>query len=205
MAKISYSIRGGDGLGTFYIDNEDGSIKTLVPLDREGKQHYWLAVYAQDHGAAPLFSRLDVYVEVLNENDNVPLTSRPVYYPKIAENSKPFTPVITLHAYDADILEDDQVQEFSYDIISGNPQSLFFINSHVGIISTTNRILDREAQSEHTLEILVSDKGNPPLNSTTRVIISVEDENDNRPKFLERFYKLSVPETVVEEEKFLQK
>merc|ERR1712020_578677 len=127
--KISYSIRGGDGLGTFYIDSEDGSIKTLAPLDRESKQHYWLAVYAQDHGATPLFSRLDVYIEVLNMNDNVPLTSQPVYYPKIAENSKPFTSVITLDAHDADILEDKEIQEFSYDIISGNPQSLFFINS----------------------------------------------------------------------------
>ena len=203
-AKISYSIRGGDGLGTFYIDSEDGNIKTLAPLDRESKQHYWLAVYAQDHGATPLFSRLDVYIEVLNMNDNVPLTSEPVYYPTIAENSKPFTPVITLAAQDADLLEDNEVQEFSYDIISGNPQSLFFINNHAGIISTTNRILDREVQSEHTLEVLVSDKGNPPLNSTTRVIITVEDENDNRPKFLERFYKLSVPETIIEEEKFLQ-
>ena len=87
-AKISYSIRGGDGLGTFFIDSEDGNIKTLAPLDRESKQHYWLAVYAQDHGATPLFSRLDVYIEVLNMNDNVPLTSKPVYCPKIAENSK---------------------------------------------------------------------------------------------------------------------
>ena len=203
-AKISYSIRGGDGLGTFFIDSEDGNIKTLAPLDRESKQHYWLAVYAQDHGATPLFSRLDVYIEVLNMNDNVPLTSKPVYYPKIAENSKPFTPIITLEAHDADLLEDNEVQEFSYDIISGNPQSLFFINSHAGIISTTNRILDREVQNEHTLEVLVSDKGNPPLNSTTRVIVAVTDENDNRPKFLERFYKLSVPETVIKEEQFLQ-
>jgi hypothetical protein len=39
--------------------------------------------------------------------------------------------------------------------------------------STTNRMLDREAQAEHVLEVRVSDNGVPPLNSTTRVIVQV--------------------------------
>lgn len=29
----------------------------------------------------------------------------------------------------------------------------------------------------------ISDQGNPPLSSTTRVIIKVVDENDNKPEF----------------------
>ena len=75
-ARVSYSIRGGDGLGTFWVDNE-GNIKTVKILDRESKRFYWLTVYAEDHGASPLSSRLEVYVEVLNVNDNVPLTLEP--------------------------------------------------------------------------------------------------------------------------------
>ena len=192
-ARISYSIRGGDGLGSFWIDDK-GNIKTLRVLDREAKRFYWLTVFAEDHGAIPLSSKLEVYIEVLNVNDNVPLTLDPVYYPSILENSKPFTSVLTLEAQDADVLDDGQEQKITYEIVSGNPQSLFFIDPHAGIISTTNRKLDRETQAEHVLEVLINDNGEPPLNSTTKVIVKVKDENDNRPKFLERFYKVKVPE-----------
>ncbi|KAG8293581.1 hypothetical protein J6590_013727 [Homalodisca vitripennis] len=37
-----------------------GHIKTLAVLDAETKAHYWLTVYAQDHGVAPLSSRLEL-------------------------------------------------------------------------------------------------------------------------------------------------
>ena len=63
----------------------------------------------------------------------------------------------------------------------------------------------REAQSEHVLEVLVSDDGDPSLNSTTQVVVSVEDVNDNSPEFLERYYKIDILEAVVDEDKaFLQ-
>ena len=190
-SRISYSLRGGDGLGSFYIDNE-GNIKTLAALDRESKAHYWLTVHAQDHGAVPLSSKLFVYVQVLNVNDNIPMTLEPVYYPSVQENSKPFSRVVTIKATDADL---DPDTKLTFSIVAGNPQSLFHIDPNTGIISTTKRILDRETQSEHVLEVLVNDNGKPALNSTTRVVVSVQDVNDNPPEFLERYYKLSVPET----------
>ena len=43
------------------------------------------------------------------------------------------------------------------------------------------------------------------LNSTTQVVVSVEDVNDNSPEFLERYYKIDILEAVVDEdEAFLQ-
>ena len=156
-----------------------------------------MTIYAQDHGAVPLSSRLDVFIDVLNVNDNVPMTSQPVYFPKVAENSKPFTTVINLEAFDADDdVSDDAGDESdpknskTFEIVSGNPQSLFFIDPNTGAISTTNRMLDREVQPEHVLEVRVSDNGTPSLNSTTRVIVQVTDENDNKPEFIEKFYKV---------------
>ena len=166
--------------------------------DRESQRYYWLTVYAQDHGAVPLSSRLDVFIEALNVNDNVPLTSEPVYFPSVAENSKPFTTIITLEAYDGDddvagdesSVTSDTKQSKTFEIVSGNPQSLFFIDPNTGAISTTNRMLDREVQAEHVLEIRVSDNGTPALNSSSRVVVKVSDENDNKPEFLEKFYKV---------------
>ena len=43
------------------------------------------------------------------------------------------------------------------------------------------------------------------LNSTTQVVVSVQDVNDNSPEFLERYYKIDILEAVVDEdEAFLQ-
>ena len=198
-ARVSYSIRGGDGLGEFYIDAQDGSIKTLAVLDREVKNSYWLTIVAQDHGAVPLASRLDVFIEVLDVNDNVPMTMKPVYSPSVLENSKAWQPILQLEAFDADAADDNEIS-ITFDIIRGNPQSLFSIDKASGLITTTTRMLDREAQAEHVLEILVSDNGNPPLNSTTRVIVNVLDENDNKPEFLERFQKVTLLASSLEEE-----
>ena len=184
-SRVSYSIRGGDGLNSFTIDDA-GNVKTSVVLDRESKKNYWLTVYAQDHGSAPLFSKLEIFVEVLNVNDNIPLTVFPVYFPSVMENSKPSTPIVTLEAFDGDI---DLEQKLVFEIMSGDPQSLFSINPLTGEIFTTRRKLDREVQSEHELEVRVSDTGQPALNSTTRVVVAVKDENDNPPQFLERYYK----------------
>ena len=128
-------------------------------------------------------------MEVLNVNDNVPLTIFPVYYPSIPENSPTSTPIVTIEAFDNDL---DNDQQLVFEIIGGNPQSLFTLNSLTGEIMTTNRKLDREVQAEHVLEVRVSDMGKPPLNSTTKVIITVEDVNDNAPSFLEHFYKVRI-------------
>ena len=132
------------------------------------------------------------------------MTAQPVYFPKVAENSKPQTTVIKLEAFDADDDVDDDDTDASesdpknaktFEIVSGNPQSLFVIDHKTGVISTTNRMLDREAQPEHVLEVRVSDNGTPSLNSTTRVIVQVTDENDNKPEFIEKFYKVRKSDT----------
>ena len=199
-SRVSYSIRAGDGLNSFSID-DSGNIVTSLVLDREFKMQYWLTVYAQDHGAIPLFSKLEVFIEVLNMNDNVPLTLFPVYFPSIMENSKPSTPIVTLEAFDGDL---DTHQQLVYEIISGDPQSLFSINPMTGEIMTTKRKLDRETQEEHILEVRLSDSGQPSLNSTSQVVVSVLDQNDNPPVFLERYYKIKIPQTIIEEDESIQ-
>jgi protocadherin Fat 1/2/3 len=96
-----------------------------------------------------LSSRLDVFIEALNVNDNVPMTSQPVYFPKVAENSKPFTTVITLDAYDGDddvttsaddVVSSDAKPGKTFEIVSGNPQSLFFIDPNTGAIRYVDQI-----------------------------------------------------------------
>lgn len=106
-----------------------GNIRTRAVLDRETSLRYWLTVIAQDRGAVPLTSRLDVYIEVEDENDNTPLTFEPAYYPQIQENSPSGTTVVKMDAFDLDVNPD---QRISYHITAGDPQGYFDLDSATG-------------------------------------------------------------------------
>lgn len=188
--ELRYSIRDGSGLGIFTIDEETGVIRTLELLDHETTRHYWLTVYATDGGVVPLSTSVEVYVEVQDVNDNAPQTPEPVYYPAVTENSPKDVSIIQMEAADPDAQASGRL---AYKITSGNPQGFFAITK-TGLVTTTSRKLDREQQDEHILEITVTDQGVPAKSTTVRVIVKVLDENDNRPLFLEKIYKIKLPE-----------
>ncbi|EDW39521.1 GL11897 [Drosophila persimilis] len=199
-SKITYSITGGDGLGIFSV-NHQGSISSLSQLDAETKNFYWLTLCAQDSAIVPLSNCVEVYIEVENENDNIPLTDKPVYYVNVTEGSPENHDIITLNAVDPDR---DPTQFITYNIVSGNLVGYFKIDSITGAIKTTERKLDRENQAEHILEVAISDNGSPMLSSTSRIVISVLDINDNSPEFDQRVYKVQVPSTTIVNESIFQ-
>lgn len=59
----------------------------------------------------------------------MPLTEKPVYYPKVPESSPPGREIIKLQAEDRDI---DPSQQITYKIVSGNPEGFFAIDSTAG-------------------------------------------------------------------------
>uniref|UniRef100_A0A5F8H1R8 Protocadherin Fat 3 n=1 Tax=Monodelphis domestica TaxID=13616 RepID=A0A5F8H1R8_MONDO len=189
--EIQYSIRDGSGLGRFNIDDESGVIYTADILDRETTGSYWLTVYATDRGVVPLYSTIEVYIEIEDVNDNAPLTSEPIYYPVVMENSPKDISVIQIQAEDPDSSSNEKL---TYRITSGNPQNFFVINIKTGLITTTSRKLDREQQAEHFLEVTVTDGGSSPKQSTVWVVVQVLDENDNKPQFPEKVYQIKLPE-----------
>lgn len=61
----------------------------------------------------------------------------------------------------------------------------------------TARQLDRETHSRYFLQITAQDRGNPvSYQSQCNISISVEDENDNDPRFEMLKYNASIPEDV---------
>lgn len=52
--------------------------------------------------------------------------------------------------------------------------------------------------------MLISDNGDPPLSSTTRVVVKVDDVNDNTPEFEQGFYKVQIPATADSERAIFQ-
>lgn len=71
----------------------------------------------------------------------------------------------------------------------------FTINSHTGVVSTT-QVLDREERQNYTLTIQARDYGPTPLSSSTQLQLVLLDQNDNIPSFTRKSYHASVSEGV---------
>ena len=78
----------------------------------------------------------------------------------------------------------------------------FEIQANSGKLRTKMK-LDREKVPTYELKIMAQDKGNPPLNTTVAVFITVEDVNDSPPYFTMRKYNATIPEDFSPLQEFL--
>lgn len=58
------------------------------------------------------------------------------------------------------------------------------------------RPLDRESQPRYQLVITAQDRGSPPLSGACNLTVTVEDQNDNDPRFSKQRYSATIPENV---------
>ncbi|CAL1532634.1 unnamed protein product, partial [Lymnaea stagnalis] len=131
-------------------------------------------------------STTTVTLSLINKNDNMPNFIGAPFTAKIFENMHAGTTVITVKAKDSDKGEYGVLNYFFH---SESPQ--FFINSTTGVVST-KLALDREIQSSYTLTVHVEDVDH--FNTMTQLTVTVEDENDEPPKFTQAVYNTSIPE-----------
>uniref|UniRef100_A0A6Q2YIM6 FAT atypical cadherin 2 n=1 Tax=Esox lucius TaxID=8010 RepID=A0A6Q2YIM6_ESOLU len=176
---VRYHIHDGTGLGVFTIDEETGIICTAETLDREAVSHYWLSVYAKDLGTIPLVTWADVYLEVMDINDNAPQLSKPVYIGSVMENMPKDKSVLQVSATDVDTSSEGKL---TYQLLDSQ-RTYFAINPKT--VSMNHFICS---------QVIVSDNGIPALRSTSTVIIQVLDENDNRPLFSHKLFQVKLPE-----------
>lgn len=180
----------------FAVDSVRGVVTTKGSIDRELKDSYTVPVYAiesvDNRECSSKFDVAFVIVQVNDVNDHAPEFKSGVCYPlSVPENSE--TSVIhTVVATDAD---EGANAEILYSISSGNFGNKFSINSRTGEI--TARSLDRETQSRFVLQITAQDRGTPTsYQGTCNISVSVEDQNDNDPRFEVSKYTASVAEDV---------
>ena len=182
-AEIWYKIDNEND--NFMIDPVTGVIRTLRTFDREkmlrDSDHdaFTVVVIATDFGSAPLSASAVVQVKVTDVNDNAPKFVRDVYEPSLFENAEVNTQVVKVSATD----EDSGVNSaIAYGFLDGNDDGKFSIDSTSGQIILVKE-LDRETRDEYVLVVSARDRGQPQLNSTTLVKITVTDYNDNEPVF----------------------
>ncbi|XP_027765827.1 protocadherin beta-15-like, partial [Empidonax traillii] len=188
---ISYQFSEGviDSESVFEIDPKSGEIKLRKPLDFEVAQTHELSVRATDGGGLSAICK--VLVEVLDVNDNAPELLVSSFSSPLPENSAPGTVVALFTVRDRDAGANGKVS-------CALDHQLFFslrpaYKNYYELV--TVRALDREDTAQHILTVTAADAGSPPLTSTHNVSVTIQDINDNAPRFNKEFVTIEMIES----------
>uniref|UniRef100_A0A674CJ80 Protocadherin-related 15a n=1 Tax=Salmo trutta TaxID=8032 RepID=A0A674CJ80_SALTR len=174
--------------GVFTI-NENGSIFTAVPLDRELRSRYDLIVEASDAAVDPRRTTFTLSVLVIDIDDNSPEFSQKTYVVNVPENSPVDTVVLRFSAVDADLFSN-----VTYRIKSAEDMKLFSVNPISGELSVLQTLDFEDLASmgmgaTYTFQVEAVDQAGtmPPGEAT--VTIRIMDMNDFSPVFSQALYK----------------
>ncbi|XP_067672062.1 protocadherin Fat 4-like [Haliotis asinina] len=185
---FTYSMIGsGQAEDHFKINANTGAIKTTEKLDREARQRYSFAVQVRDGRVPERTAYAVVMVTLSDVNDNVPAFSQPVYRVTVSENATSQN-LIQVTATDSDAGVNGMV---TYTLTTAT--DIFILDPASGQLRL-NGSLDRETQATYVLTVMAKDGGSTPLNSTSQIIVTVSDINDNAPTFLNVPYIVYITE-----------
>ncbi|NXY42175.1 PCD23 protein, partial [Ceuthmochares aereus] len=178
---LQYEILPETGYEKFKINSDSGELITTASLDRENQEVFSIK------GIPSRSSTTQLYLTVLDENDHKPLFAKTRYQISVREDLKEGSAILDLFASDED---DGPNGEVTYALID-DTFGAFAVDSVTGSIVTTKQ-LDQETKSQYTFRAVASDCSTHLPRSTTVMTVSIEDMNDNVPKFEQSCYKASV-------------
>ncbi|XP_069388104.1 protocadherin alpha-5-like isoform X10 [Paralichthys olivaceus] len=149
-------------------------------LDREKQSVIKLVLTAVDGGRPPRSGSIQLIVNVIDVNDNIPTFSKSLYKVRVKENASPGSLVIKLNATDAD---EGMNSKILYSLVKrGNidPSNIFDINSETGEI-TVKGTLDYEETPAYEVRVQAMDQGPVPRSAHAKLLIEIIDVNDNAP------------------------
>ncbi|XP_034400029.1 protocadherin alpha-2-like [Cyclopterus lumpus] len=150
-------------------------------LDREKQPVITLVLTAVDGGKPARSGTLQIRVNVLDVNDNIPKFSKSLYKVSVPENTARGTVVIKLNATD---LDEGMNSKILYSFIKqGNIDlsNIFELNSETGEISVKGT-LDYEETPAYEVRVQATDQGTTPRSAHAKLLIEVIDVNDNAPE-----------------------
>uniref|UniRef100_A0A8C5Q8M4 Cadherin domain-containing protein n=1 Tax=Leptobrachium leishanense TaxID=445787 RepID=A0A8C5Q8M4_9ANUR len=179
--RVNFQIIGGNTGEYFAVNNTSGELQATRSLDREDVSNFTIILECYDLGSPRRSSTAKLQIKVLDENDNPPTFSKSQYRTSVREDLTIGSSVLNLSASD----EDEGLSgEIIYYIID-NTQGIFTVNSTTGSIVTTSA-LDRERKQQYAFRVVASDcSTHGPKSTTAKVLVLIEDINDNSPTFSE--------------------
>ncbi|XP_060768604.1 protocadherin alpha-2-like [Neoarius graeffei] len=192
-SQIFYSINKRDQdtiLEIFDIDPHSGAITVKGKVDYEKNKAFEVRAQASDRGQPPLTSHCKVLVEVLDQNDNAPEIRITTLLQTVKEDAEIGTAIALVSVTDRDDGKNGLVN-----CVVSNKTPFKLETKYKNYYSlSVNGPLDRESRSEYNITLTASDKGTPPLFTTTVITVQVSDVNDNAPLFLQDSINIYVKE-----------
>ncbi|RXG71807.1 Cadherin-23 [Armadillidium vulgare] len=193
-----YSIK-GFGSEKFLVNSSSGAI-SVAPcgiraacLDFEHQNLYSLTLSGTDGGGR--VTSVNVFIDVLDVNDNPPSFDRVEYRRTVDEGASYFDPPLVVKASDVDGKEQGG-GVVTYAIRQGNTDDrAFVIDSDTGEISITRPLSHLDTPSSiYTLTVRATDAGTPPKHSDIRVLITVGRDKNRPPRFSKQVYFAKISE-----------
>ncbi|XP_071055461.1 cadherin-87A [Onthophagus taurus] len=192
----------GNGAEKFIVNERTGAVTVKeceTPgrepcLDFEIKPEYFLQFKATDDDGKGQTSLVPLKITLMDQNDNPPMFTQPVYRVFINEGASKFDPEVAITARDM-----DKTSKLIYSIIAGNDNDLFKIDSNTGKLKVSNnKGLDLTNDSKTNDNIVLTIEANDgKFTTTTMVNITIKDVNNNNPIFEKENYLLDVAEDVL--------
>ncbi|KAM8910689.1 protocadherin gamma-A4-like [Spinachia spinachia] len=161
---------------------KDGKVPILQlqsPLDREASSSHRLLLTALDGGKPPKSGSMDIFIDVLDVNDNAPVFTKDGYSAEVNENAPIGTTVIRLNATDLDDGLNGAII-YSFGNVNIKVRELFNVEPMTGEITVMGQ-LDYEMDDSYEINIQASDGGVVPFRTEKSVSINIKDKNDNAP------------------------
>lgn len=188
----------GQAAHFFRIENNTGVIKAATSLTNN-QQQYTVTVSVRDSPTAqPVVIMLNFYLKA-PQHFPVFKSRGAAHNYRITENQKGVMVATVL----ASSPKPSPVNRISYGIVGGNTGSAFKINSFSGQLTATEK-LDHELQPEYELWVSATDGDNPPLSSCMPMLVRVDDQNDNLPRFSKPIYSATIRENELPLTRLLQ-
>lgn len=182
FGELTYILR-GFGSDSFGTDTQNGGIYVKKNLDYETQKSYSLSLIARDGGGRE--SNANIFISIVDLNDNFPQFETNEYYRNVREGSKMFEPSFFVKAFDVDGSTQGN-GEIEYSIESENSISghVFGIDGETGEIFISDWGVHASDTFDGNYELMVcaEDFGQPRLKNYTKVIVRVGSENQ-RPVF----------------------
>lgn len=183
--------------GTFVI-----RVKDPAALDYEMVKSFTFNIVAREKlsqsslllsPSGARFSTVPVTVHIRDANDNFPQFERDLYRASIAENAPKGTTIAQIIASDVDsgLYGSEGIR---YTDIQGELASKLDLDPITGVIKlkTSEHGLDRESVSQYHMTIEARDDDGKGNRNTVQLLLTVEDVNDNKPRFMEERYEARI-------------
>ncbi|RZF38383.1 hypothetical protein LSTR_LSTR017399 [Laodelphax striatellus] len=162
-------------------------------FDRERQSMYEFQVVATDGGRYDARSqKVPVQIIIGDVNDNKPVFTRYPFTAEVAAYTQPGHDLLRVTAVDDD---EGTNADIVFSLINEPPNNKFRIDPNSGVVTAAASLAMESGKMFH-LEVLATDKGNPPQSATGLVEIRVGEWPEGSPtlRFQNASYTVLIPE-----------